>query len=82
MNQNVQNKVHGLIRDDLNLKNVTLEKVERKKSQKAGSPRVIIAKCKSVTDKALIMKNKSKLSKSRNFSSVNLLIMHRVRVMT
>ena len=68
--ENTVVKVNGLIKDGLKLKNVTIEKAERKKTKKEGAHGLIIATCKSKEDKELIMRNKTKLKSSRNFSDV------------
>ena len=68
--ENVLGKVNGLIRDGLRLKDVAVMSAERKKSYKAGTPGVVVARCKSGEDKAKIMIDKRHLVESRNFKDI------------
>jgi len=63
------NKVQGMLKDCLGLANVSLKSVVRKES-KGRYPGVIVAETKCFEGKQDIMKNKSKLKHSRNFSRV------------
>ena len=60
-------KVNGLIKDELKLGTVNLDKADRKKSFRDDIPGVIIAKCVSKEDKDSIMKAKSSLNKSTRY---------------
>ena len=69
-NENTGQKVNGLLRDGMKLRNVAVETAERKKSYRRDTPGLVIAKLKSREDYGLVMKHKAKLKDSRNFSQV------------
>ncbi len=69
-NENIIDRVNGLIRDGLSLRDVEVEEAERKRAADNRYPGLVVAKCKSKEDKSLIMKSKAKLKTSRLFEDV------------
>ncbi len=63
-------KVNTLLHEGVDLPEIDVDSVERKKSHKDNVPGVVIAQCKSQGDKKLIMSNKSKLKDSDDYSNV------------
>ena len=64
--ENVINKVNGLIKDGLKLRDITVTEAARKNSGRMGRPGLIVAKCRSAEEKETIMNAKKKLPDSRN----------------
>lgn len=62
--ENVKNRVNGLIKDGLRIRDVTVVSAERKVSRNR-KPGVIVAKCKSEQDVSKVLKNKKRLKKSQ-----------------
>ncbi|CAG2255048.1 unnamed protein product [Mytilus edulis] len=69
-NENLENKINGLIRDGLHLKDVKVVSAERKKSFREGKSGVIIASLSSTSDKRKVMDKKRELKNSRNYKDV------------
>lgn len=72
-NENVMNKVNGLIKDGLKIKDIKINKAERKGNRGGWNPGVIVPSCRSVEDKRKIMSEKKILRDSSNFSRVYIL---------
>ena len=53
-NENTVDKTNCLIKKELKIEDIEMEKVSRRKSKIQGKPGVIIAKCKSSPDKEII----------------------------
>ena len=70
--ENVLNKVNGLIKDGLKLRDVSVDEATRKNPGRGGRAGLIVARCRSAKDKEDIMKAKRKLSDSRNFKDVSI----------
>ena len=70
VNENIVNKVNGLIRDGLHLKDVKVETADRKKSFKAGKAGVIVVALASVSDKRKVLENKRELKNSHNYKDI------------
>lgn len=68
--ENTKNKVNSLLRDGLRLFDISVEDAERKRSYTDGKPGVIIAKMKNKHEKTRVMKEKSRLKDSRQFTKV------------
>ena len=68
--ENVLEKVNGLIHNSLNLPEVSAVSAERKESRNPRSTGIVIAKCMSLEDKKKIMSNKRKLKDSDNYKYV------------
>ena len=68
-NENLINKINGLIKDGIKLKDVMIDEAKRKPATN-NTPGVVICKCKSMEDKVNILKAKSALKKSRNYKNV------------
>ena len=68
-NENLINKINGLIKDGIKLKDVMIDEAKRKPA-KNNTPGLVICKCKSMEDKVKILKAKSALKKSRNYKNV------------
>ena len=69
-NENLLNKVSGLLKDGLRLRNVGIHCVQRKKSLREGKPGVVIVKFKNMQEKRKVMEVKKNLKDSRNFREV------------
>lgn len=69
-NENVVNKVNSILKDGVKLKDITVESAERKASNREGKPGIVVALCKSEQDKWSVLKSKSKLKDSRQYSKV------------
>ena len=54
----------------MKLSSIRFENAERKSSYKKGVPGLVVAKCKSKEDKALVLQNKRKLKDSKSFKRV------------
>ena len=67
-NENLINKINGLIKDGIKLKDVIIDEAKRKPA-KNNTPGVVICKCK-MEDKVKSLKAKSALKKSRNYKNV------------
>ena len=71
-NEHVVNKVNGMLRDGLKIRDVTVATAVRKGSGRENRPGVVIATCKSVDDKKKIMSNKRALKDTRHYEKVYL----------
>lgn len=69
-NENTKNKVNALFRDGLRLSDITVDNAERKQTYSASKPGVVIARLKNKDDKQRVMKGKTRLRESRQFSKV------------
>ena len=67
--ENVKNRVNGLIKDGLRIKDVSVVSAERKQSRNR-KPGVIVATCKSDKDVAKVLKNKKDLKNVRQYEQV------------
>lgn len=54
--EDVCNKINKMLRDDLKLRAITVEKAERKRPRQQNATGIIIAKCRSAADKEEIMR--------------------------
>ncbi|XP_071091296.1 uncharacterized protein MCAP_0864-like [Haliotis cracherodii] len=69
--ENVKNKVNSVLKDGMRLKDVDIVHAERKSNREESRyPGVIVATCRSMEDKSLILQSKSKLQHSRNFKDI------------
>ena len=68
--ENVLNKVNGLLRDGLHLKDIQFISAERKRSFKEGKYGVIVASLPNAGDKRKVLESKRKLKDSRNFRDI------------
>ncbi|MEW8341803.1 MAG: hypothetical protein AB2708_18305, partial [Candidatus Thiodiazotropha taylori] len=68
--ENVGSRVNTLIKDGLNVRNVIVERAERKLSENSSKPGVVIVSFKDREDKELVMSAKSKLKHNRQYSHV------------
>ena len=68
--ENVKNNVDAILKDSMKLRDVTVEKVERKQNAKSSRPGIIVAKCKRKEDFIAILKSKSKLRQSAMYKKV------------
>lgn len=66
-NENVLNKVNGLVRDGLRVKDVQAVSAERKKSYRQG---IILASFRNISDKRKVMEKKAQLKDSRNYKDI------------
>lgn len=69
-NENAKSKVNAIFRDGLKLSDISVEDAERKQSHSESKPGVIVARMNSKQDKQRVMKEKSRLKDSRQFSKV------------
>ena len=69
-NENIQNKVNGLLKDGLQLKDISLRSVERKKSNRENRAGIVLVCFDSFEDKRKVMETKRKLRDTRNFKDV------------
>ena len=71
-NENAKSKVNAIFRDGLKLSDISVEDAERKQSHSESKPGVIVARMNSTCkqDKQRVMKEKSRLKDSRQFSTV------------
>ncbi|CAG2224136.1 unnamed protein product [Mytilus edulis] len=69
-NENITNKVNGLLKDGLRLKDIRIKSVDRKKSMRENKPGVIIVKLERTEDKRRVMEVKRNLKDTRNFRDV------------
>ena len=70
VNENLNNKVNSLIREGLDIRDVSVSSTERKLSRVQSKPGVVIATFKSAEDKRKVMSEKSKLKNSRRYERV------------
>ena len=70
VNENLNNKINSLIREGLDIRDVSVSSTERKLSRVQSKPGVVIATFKSAEDKRKIMSKKSKLKNSRRCERV------------
>ena len=68
--EDITQRVNSLIQDGVKLQQLQVDSAERKKSYRDNVPGVVIAKCKSTTDKNNIMKHKSALKHSDQYHGV------------
>ena len=68
--ENVLNKVNGLVKDGLKIKDVSVMTAERKANRSDYEHGIVIAKCASANDKRKIMSNKRNLKSDRKYSRV------------
>ena len=69
-NENLNSKVNALIKNGLNIRDVSVSNTERKESRVQSRPGVVIATFKSADDKRKVMSEKSKLKNSRHYDKV------------
>ena len=70
-NENTMVEVNCLIKDGLEIRDITVESATRKSNYSAETnPGIVIAKFKSKYEKFTVMKNKNKLKDHRRFSNV------------
>ena len=69
-NENVKERVNNVIYSGLKLNSITVESATRKPSQNESKPGIIIAVCKTESDKQRIMKRKSDLRKAGRYEKV------------
>ncbi|XP_071147441.1 uncharacterized protein PF3D7_1120000-like [Mytilus edulis] len=69
-NENLFNKVSGLLKDGLRLKNISIHSVERKRSFREGKPGLVIVKFQNAQDKREVMEVKKTLREARNYRDV------------
>lgn len=69
--ENIVEKVNRVIKEGVK-EDVKVEKAVRRKSKKEGKPGIVIATFTSMNEKEMVMKNKSKLSRSTNHKSVSI----------
>ncbi len=65
-NEDVKNRVQGLLKDGVKLKSITVNNAKRKKSFKQDTPGVVIATLQSVENRKCVMANTSKLRGTKN----------------
>ena len=69
-NENTKSKVNAIFRDGLKPSDISVEDAERKQPHSESKPGVIVARMNSKQDKQRVMKEKSRLKDSRQFSKV------------
>ena len=69
-NENINSKVNTMIKDGLQIRNVSVKSAERKVSKSPSKPGVVIATFKNGDDKRKVMTDKSSLKDSRQYKDI------------
>ena len=70
VNENLNNKVNSLLREGLDIRDVSVSSTERKLSRVQSKPGLVIATFKSAEDKRNFLSEESKLKNSRRYERI------------